>query len=465
MFTATTYQVVKSLGKDTLTPVTSVDVADNIRPFSLVLKERRRRLIFWKRCRYLTTEFTLDRILTEPLSDDEKARLVQSRELATFSYETDFSLDGKFGVDLNKELLDVDVDGSDSVTVTSSLGELTKEEVNLPEFLILTRGRQLSLKHELVAPLQADSGKTLCLVTGVVRLKNAAKLTGQVKQKASEEVKVLKEADEEGSVMESRSKTLELPAGTALAYTVYELQVQSKDGQFTLILDRSKRGGFVSSLSVDLDELDGPPPSDAMEATTLFQGILTMSDEERESFRATVLKLLKVPKCLDPLNDLLHKAADFLEMNIEKTATMQSLRNKIPCLDEDMLHILHLAGFEIQEDGTVCYPTATTERFESCELLINLLSDLDDDLLAGLAMCMEDVTTSFAVVDMLRPVWENNEMEIIIEGEQEWLFTETGKKLSESFGIVIDSGVLKILKESLLDVQALYLILAALYVG
>nr|KAG5697169.1 hypothetical protein BaRGS_002178 [Batillaria attramentaria] len=236
MFTATTYQVVKSLGKDTLTPVTSVDVADNIRPFSLVLKERRRRLIFWKRCRYLTTEFTLDRILTEPLSDDEKARLVQSRELATFSYETDFSLDGKFGVDLNKELLDVDVDG------------------------------QLSLKHELVAPLQADSGKTLCLVTGVVRLKNAAKLTGQVKQKASEEVKVLKEADEEGSVMESRSKTLELPAGTALAYTVYELQVQSKDGQFTLILDRSKRGGFVSSLSVDLDELDGPPPSGAFDS-------------------------------------------------------------------------------------------------------------------------------------------------------------------------------------------------------
>lgn len=261
MFEATTHQVVKSLGKDTLTPVTSIDVADNISPFSLVLKERRRRLIFWKRCRYFTTEFTLDNILTKSFSDDEKTRLVNSKELAKYDNETDFSLNGKFGVSLNKELLDVDLDGSDAVSVESDLGELVKEEVNLQDFLSLSRGRQLNLKHELVAPLQADCGKTLCLVTGVLRLKNAAKITAQIKRKVSEEAKILTKVEEDGSATESKSKTLELPAGMALAYRVYELQVRSTDGQFTLILDSSKRGGFVSSLSVDLDELDGPPPS------------------------------------------------------------------------------------------------------------------------------------------------------------------------------------------------------------
>ena len=135
MFAATTYQVVKSLGKDTLTPVRSLDVADNIAPFSVVLKERRRRLIFWKRTQCLTTEFSLDNILLTPLPDEEKTQLLRTFTLVKFDYETNFSLNGKLGVDLQKELLDVELDGSDSVTVSCSLGELFKEEANLQSFI------------------------------------------------------------------------------------------------------------------------------------------------------------------------------------------------------------------------------------------------------------------------------------------------------------------------------------------
>lgn len=141
MFTATTHQIVKSLGKDTLIPVNSIDVADNIKPLAIVLKERRRRLIFWKRSRCLTTEFDLEDILTEPLPETERAQLISSRELAAFCFETDFSLNGKFGIDFNKELLDVGLEACDSVSVKSNLGELLKEEVNLPHFLNLCQGR------------------------------------------------------------------------------------------------------------------------------------------------------------------------------------------------------------------------------------------------------------------------------------------------------------------------------------
>lgn len=161
----------------------------------------------------------------------------------------------------------------------------------------------------------------------------------------------------------------------------------------------------------------------------------------------------------------LHKAADFLEMNIEKTSTMQSLRSKIPCLDDAMMHILHLAGFQVQDDDTVNFPTETTEIFESCELLINLLNELDDDQLAALAVCMEDLVISFAVIDMLLPVWENNGTEITIVEDQNWLYMEPGKRLLGSFGIAVDNGVLQIPSDRLLDVQALYLILAAVFVG
>ena len=141
MFAATAHQVVKSLGKDTLTPVRSLDRADNIAPFAIVLKERRRRLIFWKRTQCLTTEFSLDNILLTPFTDEERTHLLKKWPLVTFDYETNFSLNGKFGVDLHKELLDVELDGSDSVVVKSSLGELSKEEVNLQSFLDLANAR------------------------------------------------------------------------------------------------------------------------------------------------------------------------------------------------------------------------------------------------------------------------------------------------------------------------------------
>ena len=63
---------------------------------------------------------------------------------------------------------------------------------------------------------------------------------------------------ENASVDETRNKTLVVPKGTALAYTVYELQVSKQTGRFSLVLDRSLRGGFVASLSIDLDDMDGP---------------------------------------------------------------------------------------------------------------------------------------------------------------------------------------------------------------
>ena len=44
----------------------------------------------------------------------------------------------------------------------------------------------------------------------------------------------------------------------------------------------------------------------------------------------------------------LHKAADFLEMNVEKTTTLQCLRNKILSLDDMLLKFLFLAGFQQQ---------------------------------------------------------------------------------------------------------------------
>ena len=44
--------------------------------------------------------------------------------------------------------------------------------------------------------------------------------------------------------------------------------------------------------------------TDAMGATALFQGIRMMSADDREALRMCTLSIVQVPKCLDPLNDL-----------------------------------------------------------------------------------------------------------------------------------------------------------------
>ncbi|XP_076454756.1 pejvakin-like [Babylonia areolata] len=459
MFAATTHQVVKSLGKDSLTPVRSVDGAYNIAPFSVVLKERRRRLIFWKRTKCLTTEFNLNMILSTPWTDDERTSLVKKWTLAKFDFETDFSLNGKFGIDLHDELLDVDFDASRTVTVKSTLGELSKEEVDLQGFIDATRNRTLDLKHQLVAPLLDDSSKTLCLVTGVVRLTKEASIVGKKSCKGSEELNLTKVANENAEVQESKDKSLMIPANTALAYTVYELQVSKQNGRFSLMLVPGQRGGFVTSLSVDLDDIDGP--SDAMGATTLFQGIQTMSEEGREMLQKCTIRIVQVPKCLDPLNDLLHKAADFLEMNIEKTSTMQSLRDKIPSLDDILLDFLTLAGFQKQDDETIVYPVCSTEVFESCELLVSLLNELGDEELEVMATCLQDLPVSQAIITALRPVWESDQCEVTLEGDQSWMTTDTGRRLTEVFGVDYDGHCLRVPADNLLDTQALYLVLDA----
>ena len=58
-------------------------------------------------------------------------------------------------------------------------------------FLFYTNQRCINLKHPLVASLVNDSSKTLCLVMGVVRLKEEGSISGKTDIKGSEEVKAV----------------------------------------------------------------------------------------------------------------------------------------------------------------------------------------------------------------------------------------------------------------------------------
>lgn len=134
MFSSTVHQVVRSLGKDTLLPVPNLDASDNIYPLSIVLKETRRHLLFWTKHKCYTTEFKLSDILEDP-TKEPVVKIDEKIFCKGFNRSTNLSLKGKFGVELAKELVDIDLEGARSVIVQSPLGDLQKDEVELQPFL------------------------------------------------------------------------------------------------------------------------------------------------------------------------------------------------------------------------------------------------------------------------------------------------------------------------------------------
>jgi hypothetical protein len=60
MFAASSYQFTRSVGRNTLHPVPSIDEKDNVKPFQLVVKTRKRRFIFFEKANFSPTEFQVE---------------------------------------------------------------------------------------------------------------------------------------------------------------------------------------------------------------------------------------------------------------------------------------------------------------------------------------------------------------------------------------------------------------------
>lgn len=266
-----------------------------------------------------------------------------------------------------------------------------------------------------------------------------------------------KGSTETGEVSKSKVKKLEVPAGTALAYTVRELLVSTVDGQFRVVLDTSCHGGFVFSLDADVDDVDGPSSDSSVKASFLH-GILS-SEIPKDDLRASLLEILKVPKAIGPLDDLFHEAAVFLETKILKTTLLSILQERIYSLEANLLPFLSLAGFTLQEADVVVYPTSSSELFEACELLITLLNGLDDDQLSIISACIEETGISQDILCLLRPVWDTDTREVELPSDSCLLQTDTGKKLLQAFGFEKTEFLLSLSEDNVQDVQALYLII------
>lgn len=139
MFSSTVDQVVKALGAGSLHGVKNVTTAHEVVPFAVVVKERKRKLLVLKKHSYSTTEFTLPDVLKGDSPD--LARLLSKCTIADFLRSSKFSLKGKLGADLKKELAELDLNGDDTVTCQADLGDLEQVDVEVNELMKVLEDR------------------------------------------------------------------------------------------------------------------------------------------------------------------------------------------------------------------------------------------------------------------------------------------------------------------------------------
>ncbi|XP_071101716.1 gasdermin-E-like [Haliotis cracherodii] len=473
MFSSTVHQVVRSLGKDTLLPVPNLDASDNIYPLSIVMKETRRHLLFWTKHKCYTTEFKLSDILEDP-TKEPVVKIDEKIFCKGFNRSTNLSLKGKFGVELAKELVDIDLQGARSVIVQSPLGDLQKDEVELQPFLDEINSRRINLDHPLVKPLINE--KTLCVVTGVVKLVSDANLSSQVNfdetGKAGgtfsciSSTAVTVTASEE--VDEKKSKTMKVPSATPVAYRVYELLVSTKDGSFQVQVDPDTKGGFTPVSLANLDQVDALAESfSAVECSgnpgNIFRSLLDLSAGQREQVQSSLRGIMELPQTVQPLSELLQEAEVFIDANIEKTTNLENLNKKIGTSNDDIQQFLTIAGFHIN-DGHVEYPRATSDIFEACQLLICLLEEFDDDELDAVARCIDDGETAQSLLSVLQKLQGKDILTLTLSPEEaSVLSTDTAKNFIESVDVTFDDNMLALSPTNRLDLNAAYFVFYALY--
>lgn len=141
MFSATIHQFIKSSGAESLIPTPSLNQSDNVKLLQVVIKTNRKWP--WQSAKFRPTEYNISQLLQKPKPEIQVNSDV--RKLTTFHRETDFDLNGKFGLALMQEILDFKLGASYSVKITASLGEINKEEVDIPTLTSVLQTRYIVL--------------------------------------------------------------------------------------------------------------------------------------------------------------------------------------------------------------------------------------------------------------------------------------------------------------------------------
>ncbi|XP_029658425.1 uncharacterized protein LOC115232596 [Octopus sinensis] len=247
MFSATISKIVNELGRDTLHATPSIDEAQKIKLYNIVIKHKKKH--FWQadyRLEPLASSIETLLKTSDSKSPDTLQSITRKRELGDYTFQVSTNAKGLLGVELCAN--GVDIDGNDTSTRSINTAKLEKVYVTEYELEKALHKRYIDFDNCIVKRMKKKSHEVLCVITGVVYpvsdLKIAKQSTlsedGKIKTNVKKEIVDI-DVEEKGS--KKNSETLDIVAKTNLAYNVVELKIHP-DGTIGVCMTENDKGGF-----------------------------------------------------------------------------------------------------------------------------------------------------------------------------------------------------------------------------
>ncbi|KAI5618253.1 gasdermin Eb, partial [Silurus asotus] len=240
MFAKATKGFVDEIDPDgCLIPVSRLNESDNLIVSSLVIK--RNPFWFWQQPRYMPTDFTLNDVL---LGEPPISPVVIETDFLKYNSTMENNTTG--GAEAGIGPGSLNIEGKGSSKLASSFGSLMKQEVDLQKLLDDIKDRCLDFQHSLLKQTAQRRRDVFALVKERIITTQTCKVTEEVQEGGScsaflgftvpKKIEVSPAGLHSILILHSDSNVfLEIPAKTALAYSLMELNLK-KTGQFEVCL-------------------------------------------------------------------------------------------------------------------------------------------------------------------------------------------------------------------------------------
>ncbi|XP_077446934.1 gasdermin-E-like [Stigmatopora argus] len=250
MFSKATANFVHQVDQDgRLIHVSRMNDSSKLLPMALVVKQKR--VWFWQRPKYQTTDFNLSDLL---LGDEVLTPVVIKKDFLKYIGILGDKLSGTFEAEAGS--VGMKVEGLGSSKLLSDFGELMKEELDVKRLLQDSDNRLVDMEHVLVQQLEKRSD-VLAVVKERIVTTTASVVTETKKEKCAFYGVVsllgklgasIKTCIKESNDIEADSDvSLEIPSGVVIAYSILELDIKN-DGHYKLCLQPGKIGGFENDM-------------------------------------------------------------------------------------------------------------------------------------------------------------------------------------------------------------------------
>uniref|UniRef100_A0A672FJG2 Gasdermin-E-like n=1 Tax=Salarias fasciatus TaxID=181472 RepID=A0A672FJG2_SALFA len=258
MFPKATAKFVRQVDHEgSLIPVSRLNDSEKLDLMALVVKSKR---WFFQKPNYQPTDFTLGDLL---LGDEVLKPEVSEKPFVTFKGTFRNRLSGSFDAEVSS--VNLALEGRGTYKRHTNFGQLKKEELSVKKLWNDSRDRLVDMQHVLVQQI-----KKRAEVLALVKERILTTTSCPIEQQTTEQCKLMGKLGLPGSPFKGCLKqsnsvevdsdlSMEIPAGTVIAYSILELEIR-KDGRCTICLQPSVKGGFeadsMSTSDLDLYDVD-----------------------------------------------------------------------------------------------------------------------------------------------------------------------------------------------------------------